>query len=617
MDDKTTVKPAPVGVEGSYLPISDYAIIGDSGCAALVSKRGSIDWFCFPHFDSPPVFGALVDVGKGGRFSVCPAGGFRTERRYIENSNVLETDLIGDGGTVRLTDLVPVDDPTSGRLDPQRWLVRKVECIAGEAQVEVDFRPRPTFGKEPLRLRDRNRLGIVAEYYDSALTLVSDIPLAVSQTGQEAVGAANLRKGDCRYLALAGSYREPAIIPVTGEPLERTIRHTVQWWRNWVSTTRYEGIYRDHVLRSILTLKLLNYAPSGALVAAPTSSLPERIGGERNWDYRFCWLRDASMVFRAFSEVGFEQESYAFLAWALHSTRLSWPDLQVLYDIYGETRLHERELRDLEGYAGSRPVRMGNGARGQFQLDVFGEVVDAAFQYAVHGGSFDRTTQRMLVGLGEAVCRRWREPDHGIWEIRSDRRHHTYSKAMCWVALDCLLRLHADGHISVDERRFRRECDTIRHAIEEEGFNRQRGTYTSVFGGAEVDGSLLLMPLYGYTERGDERMAGTHRRIREDLGKNGLLYRFKGSFDGLSPGEGAFVVCSFWEAAYLARDGRLEEARGVFEHVAGFANDVGLFAEELDPETGAALGNFPQGFSHVGLVNAAVEIERNGRGAAH
>jgi GH15 family glucan-1,4-alpha-glucosidase len=336
--------------------------------------------------------------------------------------------------------------------------------------------------------------------------------------------------------------------------------------------------------------------------------LPERIGGERNWDYRYCWLRDASLTLRALFALGYNEEALAFVDWMLHSTRLTRPELQVLYSVYGEARLPESTLCHLEGYAGSRPVRIGNDAHGQLQLDVYGEVLDAVYRFARRGGRFDRETARLLEGLGRTVCRRWREPDEGIWEGRSGRHHHTHSKVLCWVALDRLARMHEEGWVRVDIETVRAERDAILREVERRGYNKGLGAYTRLLDGDDLDAALLTLPAYGYIDGGSERMRSTCSRIRERLGRGPLVYRYQDTDDGLPPGEGAFGICSFWAVDCLARGGEQAAATDAFERLLGYANDLGLYAEEIDPGTGAALGNFPQAFTHVGLINAALTL---------
>jgi GH15 family glucan-1,4-alpha-glucosidase len=594
----------------SYPAIGDYAIIGDCRSAALIARDGSLDWLCLPRFDSPSLFTALLDRNRGGSFAIRPAGHFTSARRYVEGTNVLETTFTTGHGKVRLLDLMPVSSEAERRMQlaPDHEVIRAVEVLEGEVEIEVICDPRPRYGSVVPRLHDRGPMGFCYDHGPEAVMLRSEIPLTGSGSQPGARGRARLRAGEQRDVVLAYTHGEPAVFPCLGEATRKRVTQTVRWWQGWAARCRYEGPYRAAVLRSALTLKLLTYAPSGAVIAAPTTSLPEKIGGVRNWDYRYCWLRDASLTLRALGDLGYGDEASAFISWMLHSTRLTWPELRVLYDVHGESRLPERELPHLEGYAGSRPVRIGNDAENQLQLDTYGEVIDAVFEFVRRGGRLDRTTGRMLGTLGKAVCRRWREPDEGIWEARSGRRHHTYSKAMCWVALDRLLRLHAQGLLEVPVQAFTRERDAIRAEVEARGYSERLGSYVSVLDGEDVDASLLLLARYGYAEPTSPRMRTTCETIRHRLGADGLLYRYRGTDDGLPPGEGAFGIASFWAVGCRARMGDVDNAARTFEHLCSLANDVGLLAEEIDPATGAQLGNFPQAFTHVGLIDAALTL---------
>jgi GH15 family glucan-1,4-alpha-glucosidase len=389
------------------------------------------------------------------------------------------------------------------------------------------------------------------------------------------------------------------------------LQQTERWWRAWSARSAYEGPYREAVQRSATVLQLLSYVPSGAIVAAPTTSLPESIGADRNWDYRYCWLRDAGLTAQALVGLGYIDEAAAFTSWLLHATRLTWPELQIVYDVYGRTGLREEHLPHLSGYAASRPVRIGNEAVRQRQLDVYGETIGAADTIASAGVPLDPVEGRMLKAFGRTVCKQWRDPDSGIWEIRGAPRHYTLSKAMCCIALDRLLRMHARGILSLGrlEETFRQERDRIHDAIEARGFNCELGSYTSELDGVEVDASLLLLPCIGYIDPDNERMRGTFARIWNGLQENRLLRRYRAGFDGMNAPEGAFGICCFWAVDNLAKRGDLDEAEGLFEHLLGYATELGLFGEEIDVRTGEPLGNFPQAFTHVGLINAALALE--------
>jgi GH15 family glucan-1,4-alpha-glucosidase len=590
--------------------IGDYAVIGDCRSAALVSSGGSIDWLCVPRFDSPAVFASILDTQRGGCFRVSPTEASSTTRRYIGHSNVLETTFTTASGVLRVTDLMPVDSETgkARELWPDHEILRRVECLDGRVEVEVIFDPRFEYGRVTPRISRRRPGLFYCEHGTGVLALSTDIPLAWAREQRGLAGTVLLEAGGYRYLSMTHAHGMPDVLAPIGEHADRRIDRSIRWWEEWAATCKYEGPHREIVLRSALVLKLLSYAPSGAIISAPTTSLPEKIGGIRNWDYRYCWLRDASLTLRALCDLGFEVEAEAFLSWLLHATHLTWPHPRVVYDVYGESKLPERELADLTGYADSRPIRIGNMAAQQFQLDVYGELAEAAFVWVSRGGSLDRASRTNLVELGRAVCTRWREPDDGIWERRSGRRQHTHAKAMCWLALDRLLKLHEAGHVKVPVSQFAAERDQVRSEIESRGYNDRLGSYVSILDGADLDASLLTLAIHGYADANSSRMRSTCHRIRERLGANSLLYRYLDD-DGLPPGEGAFGICGFWEVECRAMRGEHSDAVRQFERLLDYGNDVGLFAEETDPTTAAALGNFPQGLTHVGLISAALSLQ--------
>ncbi len=471
-------------------------------------------------------------------------------------------------------------------LVPDHQVLREVHGLTGQVEVEVLYEPRPEYGRYAAVLEQRGALGVWGQANDAAFVLRSDLPLHLASDRRSASGRTSIRAGEHTYLTFAYAEEAPVVVPPLGELARAQAVRSARWWQEWAGRCSYRGPYRDMVVRSALVLKLMAYAPSGAVVAAPTTSLPEHLGGERNWDYRYCWLRDASLTLRALFVLGYDAEALAFLSWMLHATRLTWPELQVLYNVFGEANLPERELTYLEGYASSRPVRIGNDAHGQLQLDVYGEVIDAVARFARRGGRFDHDTVRLLNGLGRTVCKRWREPDEGIWEGRSGRFHHTHSRVLCWVALDRLVQMHEAGQLALKHvDAFRAERDAIRTEVESRGYSARVGSYTRVLEGEELDASLLLLPAYGFTDSRHPHMRSTCARIHERLGHDSLIYRYETTTDdGLPPGEGAFGICSFWAVECLARGGDLPGATAAFERLLGYANDVGLYAEQIDPE---------------------------------
>jgi GH15 family glucan-1,4-alpha-glucosidase len=498
-------------------------------------------------------------------------------------------------------------------LVPEHEILRLVKCEKGEVEVEVVFEPRPRYAQGCVRLQDYRSLGLRVETGHGLLTLRSSVPLNSREDGT-AYALVRLRAGETIDFSLTFAVDWPAVLPSLGERSREAIARSINWWQHWASRLKYDGPGRNAVIRSALVLRLLFYAPSGAIVAAPTTSLPERLGGDLNWDYRFCWLRDASLTVRALFGLGCAEEAEAFVSWLLQSTRLTRPELRILYDVYGNAPEPERTLDHLAGYHSSRPVRIGNAADGQLQLDVYGEVIDALTHFVGSDGVLDRETRKMICGFGDYVCRNWQKPDEGIWEPRSGASHNTHSRVLCWTALDRLLALHARGHLPeapVDY--FHKNREEIRREIEEHAWNPGLESYAAQLDGAELDASLLLLSWYGFDQASSYRMRQTYARIRERLGAgDGLLYRYRAAE---SQGESAFGICSFWGAEYLALGGgSAQEAREVFERLLGYANDLGLFAEEIDPETGGALGNFPQAFTHVGLINAALSLAKRLQG---
>ncbi len=599
-----------------YPPISDYALIGDGRTVALVSRDASIDWLCCPRFDSPSIFAALLDSKQGGRFRIRPTHSFETERRYVPNTNVVETTFRTTTGSVVLRDLMSISTEEEKRkhLSPDHEVLREVVGLEGSVELEVCYEPRPNYALQKPTLVQQGALGFWLKDGTGSYVLTSELPLTLSDDKTVVQGTAVLRKDERRYLSLSFSQDSPAVIVPLGDAARQRVEQSISWWVEWTAQCTYSGPYREAVHRSALILKLMTYAPSGAVVAAPTTSLPEHIGGVRNWDYRYCWLRDAALTLRALIAVGYIEEGQAFFNWILHTTRITRPKLRVVYDVFGRVLPREKELSHLEGYAGSKPVRTGNGAQDQLQLDVYGEVLEGVALMAVLGWQFDRDTNGWLNGLGRTVARRWREPDEGIWEGRSGPSQNTYSKVQCWVALDRLIHLHDEGNVRVDVELFRRERDAIREAVEEHGYNERLQSYTRTFDGEDVDASLLLLPIYGYIEAVHPRMQSTYKLIYERLSHGHGLYRYsEKTDDGFPPGEGVFGICSYWGVQVRALMGDVAGAREAFDHLMTYGSDLGLFAEEFDPETGASLGNFPQAFTHVGLINAALQIG-SGRG---
>lgn len=585
-------------------PIHDYALIGDGRSAALVSRAGAIDWLCWPRFDSPPIFGALLDP-DGGSWRIAPIDAARVTRRYLHDSNVLETRFETAAGSVEVIDLMTVAGERDQGLAPDHELLRRVRCDRGELELELAIDPHPGFSSARATLHPT--LGLRWQVGSRLLALRGDVPVGI-----EGRARFTLRAGEAVSFSLCFD-EGPAVLVPLGEHAAARVTRSLAWWQEWAARAGYVGPARDRVIRSALAVKLMGFAPSGAIIAAPTTSLPETLGGSLNWDYRYCWLRDASFTARALLSLGYVEDACAFGSWLLHTTRLTRPELAVLYDVYGNAPSAERELSQLTGYAGSRPVRVGNAASSQLQLDMYGEVIDATFQLAQALGGLDRETQRLLRTFGDYVCAHWQLPDQGIWEPRGEPEHRTHSRLLCWVALDRLLAMHAQGFLgNLDVDKLEHQRAAIRADIELRAWDRERACYTGSYESPALDASVLLMSWYGFHPGGSPRMRSTYARIARQLGAGpGLLYRYD---DSVHVGEGAFWICSFWAVEHLVRGGgSLGDARAMFDAACSYANDVGLMAEEVDPERKIALGNFPQAYTHVGLISAALSIAERAR----
>lgn len=581
------------------LPIADYAAVGDGRTVALIGRGGSVDWLCLPNTDSPAVFGRLLDLDRGGFFALGPVGGSEASRRYLPGTNVLETTQTTATGTIRVTDALTLPGPG---LSPQRELVRLVEGVDGEVEIGWQLEPRFGYGLAPTRLESRPHALVASSGADALALLVPERDEADARGGA-AAGSFTVRAGDREVVVLTAAHGEPLVLPSAREAAAR-LEATARSWRRWAETRTHDGPWREQVLRSALALKLLVFAPSGAIAAAPTTSLPERIGGDRNYDYRYCWIRDSAFTMDAFLELGCAPEARAFLSWLMHASQLTRPELRVLYTLHGGEEEHERPL-PLAGYRDSQPVRVGNAASGQLQLDAYGDLLDAAWVYDTRAERLDREIGKRLAGVADHVCSIWREQDAGIWEIRERVAHFTEGKMKCAIALERACALARRGSVpAAHVESWEREAAEIRRFVEEECWSDELGSYVRAAGSRELDASVLLAGQNRYSEEGDVRLSATIDAVRARLGDGPLLYRA----DDLREQEGAFVACSFWLVTALAHVGRVEEAAETMEAMLAHANDVGLLAEEIDPGSGEFLGNFPQGLSHLALINAAAAI---------
>ncbi|BAC74147.1 glucoamylase [Streptomyces avermitilis] len=583
--------------------IEDYALIGDQQSAALVARDGSIDWLCLPRFDSPACFAALLGDEHNGKWRIAPKGaGPCTRRAYRTDSLVLDSEWDTPEGTLRVTDLMPQRDSAPD-------LVRIVEGLRGRVTVRSAIRLRFDYGSIVpwMRRAEGHRVAVAGP---DAVWLRSEP--AVHTWGEDFCTHSEFTVGEGEKVAFVLTWHpshQPR--PPLVDPYE-SLHGSLAQWREWVSQCRYDGPFRDAVVRSLITLKALTYAPTGGIVAAPTTSLPEQLGGIRNWDYRYCWLRDSTLTLDALLSAGYHEEAADWRDWLLRAVAGDPADLQIMYGLSGERRLPEFELPWLPGFGDSVPVRIGNDAAKQLQLDVYGEVIDSLSLARCSGLPAKPHMWQVQRALMDFLCSAWRQPDEGLWEVRGGRRHFVYSKVMAWVAADRAVRtLENEPQLGGDLAGWRAMRDEVHREVCERGYDAERNTFTQFYGSRGLDASLLLIPRVGFLPPDDPRVIGTVDAVREELGRDGFVRRYStdvAEVDGLPGDEGTFLVCSFWLADALHRLGRTEEARALFERLVGLCNDVGLLAEEYDPASDRFLGNYPQAFSHLGLVSTALAL---------
>jgi GH15 family glucan-1,4-alpha-glucosidase len=596
---------------GEYEPIGAYGLIGNLETCALVGDDGSIDWCCLPHLQSPSIFAAILDARKGGSFGIRPAGAHESVQRYRPDTNVLETEFTTDGGRATLIDFMPMlsDDPAAPFSEP--WIFRRVECHDGALAVDVEFEPRFDYARGRTVVEPTDE-GVIARGNGEHVSLTS--PFDLGTTGEAADGCHRLEDGDVRWYTLQYGQRKR---PGSVDP-EALLERTVAYWRNWAHdctppACAFDGPWHDHITRSELVLKLLMHHRTGAIAAAPTTSLPEAIGGTRNWDYRFSWIRDAAFTIQALQKLGHVQESRDYFDWCLdviHTESETFQPLQPMFGLDGAKELTEETLDHLEGYRGSAPVRIGNAARNQLQLDVFGELVLTLYETSRYGEIITEATWETVREVVDYVCALWDRRGAGMWEIRSEPEHFVQSKVMCWVALDRGIEMARETGFDAPLDHWSSVRSEIREVVLERGFNESINSFVRSFEADDLlDAAALRIPLVGFLPFDDPRIQGTIAAVRERLTTpDGLVYRYEGG-DGIPGGEGAFVLCSFWLVDCLALSGNVEEAEALFENILEYASPLGLFSEEVLPETGEILGNYPQAFSHLGLINSAIYIE--------
>jgi GH15 family glucan-1,4-alpha-glucosidase len=598
-----------------YKPISDYAVIGNLRTLALIARDGAIDWCCFPHLDGPSVFAALLDARRGGRFRVSLSGGGRGEQRYVTDTNILETRFHSAGGRLTVTDFMPLSGNIHGCGQSQapQEIHRIIHCEGEGVEVEVEWSPRFDYARAATSIQ-KGEGGWLAMAGGQKITLCGHVGGRITDEGFGPVLRGRFRMADGERRALItrwGSEEWGCIISDSMEAMGRT----KAVWEEWahkeglVRTEEWTGEWLAMVIRSELVLKLLTHADTGAIAAAATTSLPEVVGGMRNWDYRFTWIRDASLTAQALVSLGHKAEAMEFLQWIERASEArcehEW-NPQIMYGLHGETDLQEKELSHLEGYRGSRPVRLGNAAEKQFQLETYGELLHTGYELVRRGGETEGSLRLFLNRVADYLLSVWKTPGHGIWEMRTPPRHFTYSKVMSWVGLDRAILLSERFGFPGDER-WRHTREAIREQVMQQGFDPDLGCFVQSYDSLELDAANLRIPVLEFLPADDPRVQGTIDRTMERLLENGLVYRYHAD-DGLPGKEGAFGLCTFWLVDALALSNRMEEAWDVFNGIAGRANHVGLFPEQFDPASGEFLGNFPQAFTHIGLINSVLYL---------